>query len=110
MLNSHMRKFCYKEMNTSKFVVNGLNTMSITKKLKTVRVKNPFYEAQVVDEEFLSKPPEYAYVSDSGRVLVSGIPVDLGDWIFIDVDIYGKTNFAVVCAETFNEYYEVVQP
>ena len=66
--------------------------------------------SKVVDEEFLSKPPEYAYVSDSGRVLVSGIPVDLGDWIFIDVDIYGKTNFAVVCAETFNEYYEVVQP
>ena len=73
-----------------------------------VKAKNPYYAAVLVDDNWMKNPPEYAYKSHSGAILVGGIPIDPGDWIFIDVDIYGKTCHAVVSRETFDECYEVV--
>ena len=73
-----------------------------------VQSKNPYFDAEQVNEAFMKNPPDYAYVSDSGKIFVAGIPVDIGDWVFIDTDIYGRVSYAVIAAETFDEFYKVI--
>ena len=79
--------------------------------MMTVKVqsKNPYFDAEQVNEQFLKNPPDYAYKADSGKIFVDGIPVDIGDWVFIDTDIYDRVSYAVITAESFSEFYEVVE-